>query len=391
MAEKGFSKLIEAVQPSQTLAITSKANAMRAAGIDIVGLGAGEPDFDTPENIKEAARKALADGATKYTPPAGTMALRESVAAKLQRDNGLHYTPDQIVVSCGAKHSLYNAIRVLCNPGDEIIIVSPYWVTYPAQVTMASGKPVYVVAKPEDGYNLDHEAIRAAVTPRTRAIILNSPGNPTGWVVSRDDLVDLANIVIDNDLYLVSDEIYEKIVYPPAVHRNIASVVKEVKERTIVINGLSKAYAMTGWRIGYMAAPQKIAKLAARLQSHCTSNPNSVAQAAAVEALEGDQGFVKMMRDEFLKRRDYLLSRIESISDLRCYKPLGAFYIFPDISALGMGSVEFTEELLEKALVAVVPGKAFGCDNNIRISYATSMENLSKAMDRIEDYVKTKA
>jgi aspartate aminotransferase len=387
MKEKGFSKLIEAVEPSQTLAITSKAKAMRAAGKDVVGFGAGEPDFDTPENIKEAARRALAAGFTKYTPPVGTVELREAITAKLERENGLRYSPDQIVISSGAKHSLYNAVRVLCNPGDEFIIFTPHWVTYPPQVIMAGGKPVYVTSRPEDGYRIDSAKVRGAITPRTRAIILNSPNNPSGWVASMEELVALAELAVEHDLYIISDEIYEKIIYPPAVHYSVASLGEEVKERTIVVNGVSKAYAMTGWRIGYLAAAVKVAKLAGRLQSHCTSNPNSIAQAASVEALNGDQRPIGKMVEEFRKRRDYLISRIEAIAALRCYTPRGAFYAFPDISSLKMGSVAFAEELLEKSLVAVVPGKAFGCDDHIRISYALSMDSLSKGMDRIEEFV----
>ena len=388
MREKGFSKLIGAVEPSQTLAIDSTAKALRAAGKDVVGFGAGEPDFDTPENIKEAARRAMARGQTKYTPIAGTLELRQAVAAKLLRDNGLKYDPAQIVVSCGAKHALYNAVRVLCNPGDEFIVISPYWVTYPAQVIMSGGAPVYVETSAKDGFRIDPERIQRAVTKRTKALILNSPNNPTGWVASGEELATLAGIALERGLYVISDEIYEKIIYPPASHVSIASLGEEIKKRTILINGVSKSHSMTGWRIGYLAAEPEIVQLVERLQSHCTSNPDSIAQAAAIEALTGDQGFTEMMAARFLERRNYLLSRIEALQGVSCYKPMGAFYAFPDISAFGVGSAEFASRLLEEALVTVVPGNAFGCDRHVRISYATSMETLATGMDRIEKFLK---
>ncbi|MCX6339469.1 MAG: pyridoxal phosphate-dependent aminotransferase [Candidatus Aureabacteria bacterium] len=382
-----FSRTIEAVEPSQTLAIDGMAKALRAAGKDVVGFGAGEPDFDTPENIKEAARRAMARGQTKYTPVAGTIELRQAVAAKLLCDNGLKYDPGQIVVSCGAKHALYNAVRVLCNPGDEFILIAPYWVTYPAQVVMSGGAPVCVETSAMDGFRIDPEKIKRAVTKKTKALILNSPNNPTGWVASREDLSALAVIACERGLYIISDEIYEKILYPPAAHVSIASLGEEIKKRTVLINGVSKSHSMTGWRIGYLAAEPEIARLGEKLQSHCTSNPDSIAQAAAVEALNGDQGFVGMMVEKFRERRDYLVSRLQAIPGITCYRPLGAFYAFPDVSAFGLGSAEFAARLLEEALVAVVPGSAFGSDSHIRISYATSMENIKEGMDRIEKFL----
>lgn len=388
MGGSAFSRLIEAVEPSQTLAMDARAKAMAAAGRDVVGFGAGEPDFDTPQNVKDAACRAIAEGRTKYTPVAGTLALREAIARKLKADNGLSYAPDRIVVSCGAKHALYNAVRVLCNPGDEFIILSPHWVTYPAQVVMAGGRPVFVPADPGDGYRIDPDRVRAAVTPRTRAIIVNSPNNPTGRVAGRDELLALAGIALERHLHIISDEIYEKVIYPPAAHVSIASLGDEVKELTVVVNGVSKSYAMTGWRIGYLAASSGVAKLAGRLQSHCTSNPDSIAQAAAAEAMNGDQGFVAAMQKEFLARRDYLVRRLSAMPGIRCLTPQGAFYAFPDISSLGIGSCAFAEELLEKALVAVVPGAAFGADANIRLSYATSMEKIEKGMDRLERHLR---
>ncbi|MEJ2745739.1 MAG: pyridoxal phosphate-dependent aminotransferase [bacterium] len=390
MREEMFSRLVSAVSPSQTLAITSAAKALRAEGKDVVGFGAGEPDFDTPEKIKEAARSAMARGQTKYTQVPGTVELRKAVAAKLLRDNGLGYEPDQIVVSCGAKHALYNAVRVLCNPGDEFIIVSPYWVTYPAQVVMCGGTPVYVETSARDGFRIDPREIKNAVTKKTKAIILNSPSNPTGWVASREELTAIAGIAIENGLYVISDEIYEKIIYPPAAHVSIASLGDEIKGRTVLVNGLSKSHAMTGWRIGYLAASPEIAKLAVRLQSHCTSNANSIAQAAALEALNGDQGFVAMMVEKFRERRDYIVSRLQALPGVACYNPMGAFYAFPDISATGLSSAEFAARLLKETLVAVVPGGAFGADAHVRLSYATSMENIEKGMDRVEEYLSKK-
>lgn len=387
MSRRRFSQLIEAVDPSQTLAIDAQAKVLRAAGKDVIVFGAGEPDFDTPENVKEAARKAMAQGYTKYTPPAGDMKLRAAAAAKLARDNGLRYSPEQIVISCGAKHALYNAMRVLCNPGDEFIIISPYWVTYPAQVIMSGGRPVYVSTTPAEDYRIDVNRVRAAITPATRAIIVNSPCNPTGWVASREELEAVANVALEHDLYVISDEIYEKIIYPPAAHISIASLGAEIQARSIVINGLSKSHAMTGWRIGYLAAPTEIAKLADKLQSHSTSNPTSIAQAAALEALNSDQGFTAMMVREFLSRRDYVCARFAAMPGVSCYTPRGAFYAFPDISRLGIPSDDFSLQLLEKSLVAVVPGGAFGSDANIRISFATSMENLEKGLDRIEAFI----
>ncbi len=388
MAEAQLSRLIGAVEPSQTLAMDARAKALAAEGKDVVMFGAGEPDFDTPQNVKDAACRAIAEGRTKYTPVGGTLALREAIARKLQADNGVSYPPDRIVVTCGAKHALYNAVRVLCNPGDEFIILSPHWVTYPAQVVMAGGRPVYVPAHPRDGYRLDPDRIRAAVTPRTRAIILNSPNNPTGWVAGPGELRALAEIAVANRIHVISDEIYEKIVYPPAAHISIASLGEEIRRLTVLVNGVSKSHAMTGWRIGYLAAPPGIAKLAERLQSHCTSNPDSVAQAAAVEAMTGDQGFVDAMRREFLSRRDYLVRRLSAMPGIVCPTPQGAFYSFPEISALGTDSAAFAEDLLEKALVAVVAGAAFGADSNIRLSYAASMERIEEGMDRMDRYLR---
>ncbi|MDD5556844.1 MAG: pyridoxal phosphate-dependent aminotransferase [bacterium] len=390
MRQDALSAVIGAVEPSATLAIDAKAKALKAAGKDVVGFGSGEPDFDTPEHVKEAARRAIAAGCTKYTPVAGTLELRAAVAEKLRRDNGLSYEPGQIVVSCGAKHALYNAVRVLCNPGDEFIIISPYWVTYPAQVVMSGGRPVFVETSAADGFRLDPERLRRAVTPRTKAIILNSPNNPTGWAACPGELEAVAALALDRGLHVISDEIYEKIIYPPAAHASIASLGGEIKRRTIVVNGVSKSHSMTGWRIGYLAAEPAIAALAERLQSHSTSNPDSIAQAAAVEALRGDQSFTAMMAGEFRARRDSIVGRLRAVPGVSCTMPMGAFYAFPDISGTGMGSMALAEALLEQALVAVVPGAAFGADGHVRLSYATSMENIERGMDRIEEFIRLK-
>lgn len=376
------------VKPSPTLAVDSKAKELKAKGFDVVNFGVGEPDFDTPEHIKEAAIKAIRDGFTKYTPVGGIDELKEAIIEKLERDNGLKYGKENILVSCGAKHSLYNIAQALFGPGDEVIIPSPYWVSYPDQVLINDAQPVIVETKEENDFMVEPDALKEKITPRTKAIIINSPSNPTGFIYTKKALEEIAEIALKNNIYIISDEIYEKLIYDGEKHISIASLSEEVKERTIVVNGLSKSHAMTGWRIGYAAGPVEIIKTMTKIQSQSTSNPTSIAQKAAVAALKGPQDCVEKMRQEFEKRRDYLVKELNKIAGVSCRMPKGAFYVFPNINkVLGKNginsSMDLSIYLLEKAFVALVPGSAFGAEGYIRISYATSMENLAKGIERI--------
>ncbi|GAB4388446.1 MAG: pyridoxal phosphate-dependent aminotransferase [Thermodesulfovibrionales bacterium] len=375
------------VKPSPTLAIDAKAKALKAQGADIINFGVGEPDFDTPENIKEAAIRALREGFTKYTAVGGIDPLKEAIIEKLRADNGLQYSRDEIIVSCGAKHSLYNIAQALYGPGDEVIIPAPYWVSYPDQVLLNDATPVIVRTYEEDSFMLRPEALRERITKRTKALILNSPSNPTGLTYDRKALEAIAGVALEHGIFVVSDEIYEKLLYDGAEHVSIASLGSEMKARTIVVNGLSKSHAMTGWRIGYAAGPQEIIKAMTKIQSQSTSNPTSIAQRAAVEALTGPQDFIKTMRAEFDRRRKYLVAELNSITGMRCPTPTGAFYAFPNTSALYGGrfrsSADLAMYLLEEAGVALVPGDAFGDDGYIRISYATSLDDIKRAVVRI--------
>ena len=392
-----ISKKALAVSPSSTLAINSKFKALKAQGLDAVGFGTGEPDFDTPENIKNAAKAALDNGFTKYTPASGTPELKKAVCYKLKRDNGLDYEPSQIVISNGAKHSLMNVFTAICDPGDEVIIPSPYWVSYTELVRLADGVPVIVHTTEESGFKLNPDDFEKAITPKTRAIIVNSPSNPNGMVYSAEDLKAIADVALRHGLYIVSDEVYEHIVYDGHKHVSIASFGPEYKEATIVVNAVSKTYAMTGWRIGYTACSAPLAKAMASIQSHSTSNPNSIAQAAATEALMGDLSAVAEMRKAFIERRNYMYKRINAMEGVSCTLPEGAFYIMMNISKLKgktfygkkiETSDDFADILLESALVAVVPCSGFGNDDFIRWSYATSMESIVKGMDRLEKFLK---
>ncbi|MCX7724224.1 MAG: pyridoxal phosphate-dependent aminotransferase [Thermodesulfovibrio sp.] len=380
------------VKPSPTLAVDSKAKELKSKGFDVVNFGVGEPDFDTPEHIKEAAIKAIKDGFTKYTPVGGIDELKEAIIEKLEIENGLKYSKENILVSCGAKHSLYNIAQALFGPGDEVIIPAPYWVSYPDQVLINDAKPVIVETYEEDNFMLRPEMLESKITDKTKALILNYPSNPTGFIYSKEVLERIAEIVLKHNIYVISDEIYEKLIYDGQKHISIASLDDEIKEKTIVVNGLSKAYAMTGWRIGYAAGPVEIIKTMTNIQSQSTSNPTSIAQKAAVAALRGPQDCVEKMRREFEKRRNYLVEALNKINGISCKMPNGAFYVFPNIkSILGKNtdnfkinsSMDLSIYLLEKALVALVPGSAFGAEGYIRISYATSMENLSKGVERI--------
>lgn len=380
------------ISPSPTLAIDAEAKEMTACGLKVVSFGAGEPDFDTPDHIKEAAIAAIRAGKTKYTPVTGICYLREAICKKFKDEQGLEYHPNQIVVSAGAKHSLYNTMQVLAQAGDEVILPAPYWVSYLEQIKLAGAQARIVETREENGFKLTPAELAAAVNPRTRLLILNSPGNPTGAVYTREELEALGEIIVAHDLMVISDEIYEKLIYDGLQHVSIASLSPELKKCTVVINGVSKAYAMTGWRIGYAAAAHPVAKAMADLQSHSTSNPTSIAQEASVAALNGDQEPVARMVSEFARRRDAMLERLLAIPGISCTRPGGAFYLLPNVKNYFGKSYkgkriatagDLAAVLLEEVQVAVVPGVAFGNDDYFRLSYACSMEKIKEGLDRI--------
>ncbi|MBP3359863.1 MAG: pyridoxal phosphate-dependent aminotransferase [Clostridia bacterium] len=390
-----ISRKAMSISPSPTLAIDTRFKEMKANGVDVVGFGAGEPDFNTPEHICAAAVKAISDGKTRYTPAAGTVELRKAVCEKLKRENGLDYEPSEIVVSNGAKHSLVNAFMVICNPGDEVIIPAPYWVSYPEMVKLADGVPVSLPTKEENHFKATAAEYEAAITEKTRAIILNSPSNPTGMVYTEEELRAIADVAVRHNIYVVSDEIYEHLIYE-GKHTSIASLNEKIKDLTIIVNGVSKTYAMTGWRIGYTASNKAVAKSMSSIQSHATSNPNSIAQEAALAALNGGLECVEAMKCEFIKRRDYMVERINKIDGVSCLCPHGAFYIMMNISGL-IGKTlygkpinsadDFADVFLDKAKVAVVPGTGFEAPEYVRWSYATSMENCREGLDRLEKFI----
>ncbi len=375
--------------PSLTLSIDSKAKAMKAEGIDVCGFGAGEPDLDTPEHIKAACMASLEGGFTKYTPSSGIPELRQAIADKFQADNKIAYKPSQIIVSNGAKHSCFNAILAVCQPGDEVIIPAPYWLSYPEMVRIAGGEPVFVQTKEENGWKMTAEEFQDAMTPRTKMVILNSPGNPTGSVYTREEMEAIVEVASEEEILILSDEIYEKLTYDDTKHVSVASLSPEAYDLTITINGFSKAYAMTGWRLGYLGAPEPIAKAIDAIQSHSTSNPCSFAQQGGLAALKGDQSPVEDMRAEFDLRRQYMISRIQAIPRASVVIPKGAFYVLVNVSQLGLNSTNFADRLLSKHHVAVVPGIAFGDDRTIRLSYATSMDVIKKGLDRLEEFCRT--
>jgi len=374
--------------PSLTLAIDAQAKKLKAEGVDVCGFGAGEPDFDTPQYIKDAAVQALADGFTKYTPSSGTPELRAAIAEKLKNDNGLDYKPSQIIVNCGAKHSCYNAVLATCQAGDEVIIPAPYWLSYPEMVKLADASPVIVPTQEENGFKITPDQFREAMTPATKLIIINSPGNPTGSVYTREELQALAEVALEEEILMLSDEIYEKITYDGAESISLAALSREIYDLTITVNGFSKAYAMTGWRLGYVAAPEPIAAAINSMQSHSTSNPTSFAQKGALAGLKGDQSFIGEMVKAFAERRAYMYDRLAKIPGVTCVKPMGAFYMLPNISSFARSSTDFCSQLLDQQKVAAVPGIAFGTDAHIRLSYACSMENIQKGLDRIEAFCK---
>ena len=392
-----ISKMASQISPSPTLALDAKYKQMKKEGIPVVGFGAGEPDFETPDNIKEAAISAINAGYTRYTPASGTIELKQAIVNKVKRDTGLSYNVDNVVVSNGGKHSLTNIFMCILEEDDEVIIPSPFWVSYPEMVKMAGGKPVFLNTTEETDFKFTAEMFENLITEKTRAIVLNTPSNPTGMIYSKSELEEIAKVAVKYNIYVVFDEIYEKLIYDDAVHTNIATLGDEIKELTIIVNGMAKAYAMTGWRIGYTLSNVKLAKAMSNIQSHATSNPNSIAQAASVEALNGDQSAVGLMKKEYERRRNYMVERINSIDGVSCLEPSGAFYVFMNVKELLnkehygkfiKTASELCDDLLERGLVALVPSEGFGIDGYVRLSYATSIENITAGLDRIEKYIK---
>lgn len=385
------------LEESVTLAITAKARALKAEGRDIIGFGAGEPDFDTPENIKEAGIKAIRDGHTKYTAVGGINELKDAIIGKFKKDNRLDYAREDVLVSCGGKHSIFNLFQAILNPGDEVIIPAPYWVSYPVMVMLGGGTPKIVHTKESDGFRMSIDAFKANITPKTKAVVINSPSNPTGAAYDAKELAAIAEIALKNNILIISDEIYEKLTYDGFRSSSIASVSDEVKKTTVVLNGVSKTYSMTGWRIGYAAGPREIIKAMTNIQSQSTSNPTSVSQWAAVEAISGPQDAITMMVTEFEKRRNAMVDGLNAIKGVSCIKPQGAFYVFANVSGVFgkkfngsaiKGSVDIANYLLNEAGIAVVPGEPFGDDAFIRLSYATSMKNVVEGVKRISEAVK---
>ena len=393
---KELSRVASAVQASTTVAIDSKAKQMKADGIDVVGFGAGEPDFNTPDNINMEAIRAICDGKTKYTPPAGIIPLRKAICNRLKLDCNLDYDYTQIVVASGAKHCVYVTFRALLNPGDEVIVPAPYWVSYSEMIKMAGGVPILVVAGEDQGFKATGDQIKAAITEKTKCVIINNPSNPTGALYSKQELHEIADICVENDLYIISDEIYYQLIYDNAEFVSIASLGKDVYDHTIIINGVSKSYAMTGWRIGYVAASKEIAKVMSNYLSHSTGAPSTISQWASIEALNGPQEGIEAMRQEFEKRRNYMVKRMNEIPGVSCKMPEGAFYVMMNISQLlgktiGGASInsadDFAMAFLDQGLVAVVPSTGFGIDNFVRWSYATSMENIEEGLNRLEKFL----
>jgi aspartate aminotransferase len=392
-----ISKRLQSIKPSPTLAIDAKAKALKAKGVDIISFGTGEPDFDTPQNIKDAAIKAINSGFTKYCPVSGTPDLKDAIIKKFKEDNNLEYTREEVMVSCGGKHSLFNLFQTIFDEGDEVIIPAPYWVSYPDMAVLAGAVPVFITTSDKNHFKVKPTEIEKVITKKTKAFILNSPSNPTGNTYTKEELEEIADICIKNNLLIISDEIYEKLVYDNFKFFSIAQVSKEVKDHTIVVNGVSKAFAMTGWRIGYAAGPKEIIAAMTKMQSQSTSCPTSISLKAATEALNGDKACLETMRVEFEKRRNYIVDRLNKINGITCLKPEGAFYVFPNISNLLEKTyngklintdIELADYLLEEAKIAVVPGSAFGAKGFIRFSYATSMEKIVEGLNRLEAALK---
>ncbi|QUL99069.1 MAG: pyridoxal phosphate-dependent aminotransferase [Candidatus Fermentithermobacillus carboniphilus] len=392
-----LSSRARSISTSPTLALDAKTKKLQREGINIINFGVGEPDFDTPQHIKDAAIESIQAGFTKYTPSSGIPELREAICEKLKKDNGLEYKPSEVLVSVGAKHSIYNAVMVLCDEGDEVLLPAPYWVSYPEMVKLAGGTPVILPTSIESGFKVTAQALEKAITPRTTLLILNSPSNPTGAIYTREELEKIAEVCLKHNIAVISDEIYEKLIYE-GEHVSFAALSPEVKAITITVNGVSKAYAMTGWRIGYAAGPEDVIKAMGDLQSHATSNPTSISQKAALAGLKGPQEPLEKMRMEFKKRRDYMVERLNKMPGIRCLTPPGAFYVYPDVSGLigkklagkvVSDDTTLADILLDEARIAVVPGKAFGTQGNLRFSYATSMAKIEEGLNRLENVLKT--
>lgn len=394
---KELAQIASAVQVSSTMVIDVLAKQMKADGVDVIGFGAGEPDFNTPDHIKAAADRAIAENVTRYTPASGTVALKEAICRRMKADCGLDYMPAQVIVSSGAKHCVYIALRALINPGDEVVLPAPFWVSYLELIKMVGAKPVIVTAGEDAGFKMTAEQLAAAITPKTKALILNNPSNPTGMVYSREELEAIATVCVEKDLYVISDEIYYGLMYDGGKAVSFAALGSEAKERTILINGVSKSYAMTGWRIGYILAPEKAAKVMGNFISHSTGSPCTVSQVAAVAALDGPQDCVEEMRRAFQERRNYIVERMNQIDGVSCIKPEGAFYVMMNMEKLLgktiqgeliQSSDDFCTAFLKHGLVATVPGSGFGAPNFVRWSYATSMDNIKKGLDRLEAFLK---
>jgi aspartate aminotransferase len=393
-----LAKRVKKIKPSPTLAVSAKIKAMKAQGIDVVGFGAGEPDFDTPDNIKAKAIEAINAGFTKYCPVEGIPELKEAIVEKIKKELGLEYKTSEVIVSCGAKHSIYNALMSLVDEGDEVLIPAPYWVSYPDMVLLCGGKPKIIKTKEVEGFKLDPDKLKRAITPKTKVLILNSPSNPAGVTYTKEELEDIANVLLKHKkVFIISDDIYEKLIYDGLKFSNIVQACPELKERTIIVNGVSKTYSMTGWRIGYALGPKPVIDAMINIQSQSTSNPTSISMKAAVEALKGPQEAVENMRREFEERRNIIVEGLNAIEGVKCLKPKGAFYVFPNISStfgkkspskkLINNSLSFSEALLEEAKVGVVPGAEFGAEGYIRLSYATSRENIKKGLERIREFI----
>ena len=391
-----ISKKAQSVPPSATIAVDSKAKELKAKGVDVVGFGAGEPDFDTPDYIKDAAIKAMKAGKTKYTPTQGIVELRTAIADKLLKENGLRYAPDQIIVNIGAKHSVYETMQAVLDAGDEVILPAPYWVTYPETIKLAGAKAKIVEASKENGYKITAKQLKKAIGKKTAMVVMNSPNNPGGFTYTPEELKEIAKALEGTDVIVLSDEIYEKLVYGKTKFVSFASLSEDAYNRTLTINGFSKAFSMTGWRLGYTAGPKEVIKAMEQLQSHMTQNPVSFIQYAAITALSDPEGSVEKMRIEFERRGKYMAQRLNGIEGIICPEPTGAFYCFPDVSShygrtIGGvkidGSMSFAQALLEQGGVALVPGLPFGCDNNVRLSFATSLEQITKGLDRLEKWL----